>query len=46
MELLLELFLESFEQPPSRLVLRLEATNDRIHGDQEVLAPLPRGRRP
>lgn len=34
-ELLVELFLESFEHPPSRLVLDLDATDDPIHGHQE-----------
>jgi hypothetical protein len=34
-ELLVELFLESFEQPPSRLVLDLDATDDPVHGNQE-----------
>jgi hypothetical protein len=34
-ELLVELFLESFEQPPSQLVLDLDATDDPVHGQQE-----------
>jgi len=34
-ELLVELFLESFEPAPSRLVLDLDATDDPVHGNQE-----------
>jgi hypothetical protein len=34
-ELLVELFLESFEQAPFRLVLDLDATDDPVHGNQE-----------
>jgi len=33
--LLTELFLESYEQPPSRIVLDLDATDDPVHGNQE-----------
>ena len=34
-ELLVDLFLESFPQPPSRLELDLDATDDPVHGNQE-----------
>jgi hypothetical protein len=34
-QLLTELFLESYEQPPSRIVLDLDATDDPVHGNQE-----------
>src|SRR6202521_2649246 len=34
-ELLVDLFLESFPQPPCRLVLDLDATDDAVHGNQE-----------
>jgi hypothetical protein len=33
--LLTELFLESYEQPPSQIVLDLDATDDPVHGNQE-----------
>jgi hypothetical protein len=33
--LLTELFLESYEQVPSRIVLDLDATDDPVHGNQE-----------
>jgi hypothetical protein len=33
--LLTELFLESYEQPPSRIVLDLDVTDDPVHGNQE-----------
>lgn len=33
--LLVELFLESFETPPSRIVLDMDATDDPVHGHQE-----------
>jgi hypothetical protein len=34
-KLLVELFIESFDQPPGELVLDFDATDDPIHGDQE-----------
>jgi Transposase DDE domain group 1 len=34
-DLLVDLFLESFPQPPSRLELDLDATDDPVHGNQE-----------
>lgn len=34
-QLLTELFLESYDQPPSRIVLDLDATDDPVHGNQE-----------
>jgi hypothetical protein len=34
-ELLVDLFLDSFAQPPSRLELDLDATDDPVHGNQE-----------
>ena len=34
-ELLVELFIESFDQPPQELVLDFDATDDPIHGQQE-----------
>lgn len=34
-KLLVELFIESFAQPPEELVLDFDATDDPIHGDQE-----------
>lgn len=34
-ELLVELFIESFDAPPAELVLDFDATDDPIHGDQE-----------
>jgi hypothetical protein len=34
-DLLVEVFLESFDTPPSRLVLDLDATDDPLHGHQE-----------
>ena len=34
-QLLTELFLASYEQPPSRIVLDLDATDDPVHGNQE-----------
>ena len=34
-ELLVDLFLDSFSQPPSRLELDLDATDDPVHGNQE-----------
>ncbi len=30
-----ELFLESFEEPPDELILDVDATDDRVHGEQE-----------
>lgn len=33
--LLVEVFVESFSRPPSRIVLDLDATDDPIHGNQE-----------
>ena len=39
-ELLVDLFLESFPQPPSRLELDLDATDDPIHGNQYCYLPL------
>jgi hypothetical protein len=33
--LLTELFLESYDQPPARIVLDLDATDDPVHGNQE-----------
>jgi Transposase DDE domain group 1 len=33
--LLTELFLDSYEQPPSRIVLDVDATDDPVHGNQE-----------
>jgi hypothetical protein len=33
--LLTELFLESYEQPPSRIVLDLDVTDDPVHGNQK-----------
>ena len=33
--LLVDLFLEAHEQPPERVVLDLDATDDPIHGNQE-----------
>jgi hypothetical protein len=34
-ELLVDLFLDSFSQPPPRLELDLDATDDPVHGNQE-----------
>jgi hypothetical protein len=34
-ELLVELFIESFDQPPAELILDFDATDDPIHGNQE-----------
>jgi hypothetical protein len=34
-QLLVDLFLESFPQPPSRLEVDLDATDDPVHGNQE-----------
>jgi hypothetical protein len=34
-ELLVELFIESFDQPPEELILDFDATDDPIHGNQE-----------
>jgi hypothetical protein len=34
-KLLVELFIESFDQPPAELVLDFDATDDPIHGNQE-----------
>jgi Transposase DDE domain group 1 len=34
-ELLVDLFLEAHDEPPSRIVLDLDATDDPIHGNQE-----------
>jgi hypothetical protein len=34
-ELLTDLFVESFAQPPARIVLDLDATDDPVHGNQE-----------
>ena len=34
-ELLVELFIESFDSPPKELILDFDATDDPIHGDQE-----------
>jgi len=34
-ELLVELFIESFDQPPKELILDFDATDDPIHGQQE-----------
>jgi hypothetical protein len=34
-ELLTDLFLEAHEEPPSRIVLDLDATDDPVHGNQE-----------
>jgi hypothetical protein len=34
-KLLVELFIESFDQPPTELVLDFDATDDPIHGEQE-----------
>jgi hypothetical protein len=34
-QLLVDLFLESFPQPPSRLELDLDATDDPVHGNQQ-----------
>ena len=34
-ELLVELFIESFDEPPEELVLDFDATDDPIHGNQE-----------
>jgi hypothetical protein len=34
-KLLVELFIESFDQPPQELILDFDATDDPIHGDQE-----------
>ena len=33
--LLVELFLESYRKPPQRIVLDLDVTDDRVHGNQE-----------
>jgi hypothetical protein len=33
--LLVELFLESYRQPPRRIVLDLDVTDDQVHGNQE-----------
>ena len=35
-ELLVELFIESFDQPPKELILDFDATDDPIHGQQEA----------
>jgi hypothetical protein len=34
-KLLVELFIESFDQPPAELILDFDATDDPIHGNQE-----------
>jgi hypothetical protein len=34
-QLLTDLFLESYDQPPARIVLDLDATDDPVHGNQE-----------
>jgi hypothetical protein len=34
-KLLVELFIESFDQPPEELILDFDATDDPIHGEQE-----------
>jgi hypothetical protein len=34
-ELLVELFIESFDQPPEELILDFDATDDPVHGNQE-----------
>ncbi len=34
-KLLVELFLESFNQPPKQIVLDLDVTDDQVHGNQE-----------
>jgi hypothetical protein len=34
-DLLVDLFLDSYETPPDRIVLDLDATDDPLHGDQE-----------
>ncbi|QEG41917.1 IS1380 family transposase [Roseimaritima ulvae] len=34
-ELLVDLFLESYEQPPEEIILDYDATDDTIHGNQE-----------
>ncbi len=34
-ELLVELFIESFDQPPAELILDFDATDDPIHGNQQ-----------
>lgn len=33
--LLVDLFLESYDQPPRQIILDLDATDDPVHGDQE-----------
>ena len=34
-KLLVELFIESFDEPPKQIVIDVDATDDTIHGDQE-----------